>query len=487
MMNAKIITCWFVSLFVLTVLVVNITGCAEATAAIQPLAKSGVSKSTQPGSRHHKKQARHTGSTRVSQKSSKGSGDLWDRVAHGFQIPYSAQNPRIQSQINWFLQNQKYLNNTTERASPYMYLVYEQIQKRNLPMELVLLPVVESAYHPLAYSGAGASGLWQLMPGTARKFGVKHNAYYDGRRDIFASTSAALDYLIYLQNYFEGDWLLALAAYDSGEGTVQRAIQRNARLGKETDYWSLSLPGETRAYIPRILALADIIKHRDSYPVHLPRIDDEPYLGQVDAGGQIKLKDAADMAGIHLAELKRLNPGYKKTTTDPNGTHKLLLPVEKIDAFKEKLASPTVLAQASVEDDDHDDEPSAPVSAPKQQRLVHTIKSGESLSHIAKKHHVTVKQLQVWNKLAQNQTLKPGKKLVILKKPMAMAKNTGQKKKRIATKKSKAAAAHYVVRQGDTLEKIAKKSGVKLADLKKWNNVSNVKRLKPGQKLVLRG
>ena len=265
------------------------------------------------------------------------SNDLWDDLRSGFQLEHYENTPQVQAQINWFMHNQGYLYRTTVRAAPYMYYIYQQVKQRHLPTELVLLPVLESAYNPFASSNRGAAGLWQLERGTASAFGVKQDWWYDGRRDVLASTNAALDYLTYLQNFFGSNWYLALAAYDSGEGTVQEAMRRNIRNGYNTDFWSLPLPMETQSYVPRLLALAAIIENPQKYSIYLPSISDAPYLGQVDIGGHINLNQAANLAGISLSELIQLNPGYVHYITDPQGPHKLLLPFDKIQTFQENL------------------------------------------------------------------------------------------------------------------------------------------------------
>jgi membrane-bound lytic murein transglycosylase D len=387
-----------------------------------------------------------------------GNRDLWDRMRGNFQLPTAEDNPKVAEQVNWFMNHRQYLTRTTQRAAPYMYQVYQQVEARDLPAELVLLPVIESAYNPYAYSGAGAAGLWQLMPGTARHLGLKHNLWYDGRRDIFASTNAALNYLTYLEHYFNGNWLLAVAAYDAGEGTVQEAIRRNARLGRNTDFWSLPLPQETRSYVPRLLALAKIIRYPDRYPVALPAIDDEPYLGQVDVSSQIKLADAAKFAGISLNQLKQLNPGYKRPTTNPRGPSTLLLPISSLENFKQNLASRTQGANtdetSDTEDDDQvDDSPPPPVRHASSR---YTLQRGDSLSKVAHRYHVTVAALQRANPNVNAHALKPGKVLVIPTRAVAHS------------------SSGYKVRHGDTLSGIAKRFGISVARLKEWNHLTSV-------------
>ena len=308
-------------------------------------------------------------------------GDLWGKLGQGLKIPDAEKRPEVQEQIRWFIAHPSYLERTTERARPYLYTVYEEVKSRNLPTELVLLPINESAYYPFSYSSTGATGIWQLMPGTANDWGLKHNFWYDGRRDIFDSTNAALDYLTYLSNYFNGDWLLALAAYDTGEGNVQKAIARNLRDGLPTDFWSLRLSAETRSYVPRLLALATIIAHPDRYPVSLPTVDARAVVESVEVNHQIKLSDAAKLAGISVNQLKVLNPGLSSTATDPDST-KLLLPVDSIENFKANVSS---LAPAAVE------------SA--QNYSHYRVQPGDTLESIASHFNITVDALKQINNL----------------------------------------------------------------------------------------
>lgn len=275
-------------------------------------------------------------------------GNIWEKLAEGFKIDNPESHPEVQQQIRWFLSHPAYLERTTERARPYMYIVYNETKKRGLPTELVLLPINESGYYPFSYSTAGATGIWQLMPGTASNFGLKRDFWYDGRRDIFDSTNAALDYLTYLANYFNNDWLLAIAAYDTGEGNVQNAIDRNVREGLPTDFWSLKLPAETRAYVPRLLAIAAIIEHPDRYPVPLPSIDDKPVVAQVKLDKQMKITDVARLSGLSVNQVKVLNPGLSRFATDPSSGAKVMLPIDSIDNFQQGLQ--TAPATAVVEE-----------------------------------------------------------------------------------------------------------------------------------------
>lgn len=323
------------------------------------------------------------------------SGDLWNKLSQGLKIPDAEKQPEVQEQIRWFIDHPSYLERTTERARPYLYTVYQEVQSRNLPTELALLPINESAYYPFSSSSKGATGIWQLMPGMANDWGLKHTFWYDGRRDIFDSTNAALDYLTYLNNFFNGDWLLTIAAYDTGEGNVQKAIARNLREGLPTDFWSLRLSAETRSYVPRLLALAAIIAHPDRYPVSLPAIDAKPVVAPVAVDHQINLTDAAKLAGISVNELKVLNPGLRGTATDPEST-KLLVPIDSAENFKANVSS---LAPAETEQ-------------PTQNYSHYRVQSGDTLESIANHFGISVDSLRQANNLYTRHVI-PGTTLLI--------------------------------------------------------------------------
>lgn len=443
---------------------------------------------------------------------STSSGNLWDRMRSDFKFPTYEDQPAVQAQIRWFSRNQAYLNRTVSRAAPYMYYIFQEVQQRNLPGELVLLPVIESDYTPFARSSAGASGLWQLMPGTARGFGARQNFWFDGRRDIYASTNAALDYLTYLHNFFGGDWLLGIAAYNTGEGNVQNAIRHNAVRDQGTTFWSLPLATATRAYVPRLLALAAIIRNPAKYGITLPVISDKPYLGQVNLDAPMKLNQAAKLADMSLIEVKQLNPGYSRNTTDPTGPHQLTLPVNKISLFKERLANERLGVVANLAKEDNDDDNASPASddgddesavavSPVTKSTTHIVKRGETLNSIASHYKVKVSDLLRWNKV-KGKKLKPGSKLTIMPK---LAQTTTQadsrkaeqarqtaanqqtsKPKQQSTKTKRSTSMRYTVRSGDNLGKVAGKFGISIATLKRLNHLKG-NALKPGQQLIVSG
>ena len=204
--------------------------------------------------------------------------DLWMRMRKGFQLDLELKNPRIESQLNWYVKNPRYIERTFGRAQRYLHHIVQAIEEHGLPLELALLPVVESAFDPFAYSHGRASGLWQFIPGTGKMYGLHQNWWYDGRRDVLASTQAAIDYMSYLSRRFDGNWLYALASYNSGSGRVSKAIRNNKKRGKAVDFWSLKLPRETRAYVPKLIAIAKLVANPEKYNITLPHIPDDSYL-----------------------------------------------------------------------------------------------------------------------------------------------------------------------------------------------------------------
>lgn len=242
--------------------------------------------------RAHNYQARikHKPSPLLVKPAEQAPQDVWERMRQGFALQDSIDvNPRIEQQRLWFASNPTFIESAGERGSLYLHYIVERLEERDMPLELALLPAIESAYNPMAYSRASAAGMWQFMPATGRHFNLRQTNFYDGRRDVTASTNAALDYLTRLHDMFNGDWLLALAAYNAGEGTVSRAIERNERLGLPTDYWNLPLPQETRDYVPKLLALSQVVSTPEAYGVNLTPIANEPYFEAVAINDRLTL------------------------------------------------------------------------------------------------------------------------------------------------------------------------------------------------------
>ena len=343
----------------------------------------------------------------------------------------------------------------------------EEIDKRNMPAEIALLPVVESAFQPFAYSHGRAAGIWQFIPSTGRMFGLQQNWWYDGRRDIVASTKAALDYLQASHRRLNNDWLLALAAYNSGEGTVRRAIRKNQKKGKPTDFWHLDLPDETRAYVPKLLAISAIIADTLDYNIDLYPISNEPKVVEVAIDSQIDLALVAKLADMTLEDVYRLNPAYNRWATEPNKKRNLLIPIEKEASFRAQLAS-----------------------TPKSQRIQwkrHKVKSGETLSHIAKKYRTTVKLLKQVNNIHRH-TIREGKHLLIPLATQSLNKYSLTQQQRSSAKRSVNRPGQKViitVRNGDTFWDLSRKYKTSVRKLAKWNGMAPRDTLKPGSRLVL--
>lgn len=283
--------------------------------------------------------------SQLSRMAENNNTQIWNRISKNNAITKQAKqtkthnHPHIQKFITQFSSSEKKLHHISMQASPYLYYIVEQLEKRNMPTELALLPMIESNFKPQATSNKGAAGLWQFIPGTGRQYGLQQNAWYDARRDVKASTSAALDYLEYLHEEFDNDWMLALAAYNAGEGTVHRAIRRNQKAGKETHFWALKLPKETLAYVPKFLALSEVINNPKKHEVSLPELENKPYFAPVNVDKQLTFTQVAKLADIHLNEVKQLNAGYKKASLHPKKGHKeLLLPIENIQTFEHNLS-----------------------------------------------------------------------------------------------------------------------------------------------------
>lgn len=262
-------------------------------------------------------------------------GDVWKRMTVGFKFD-NKWDPRIDAQRSWFISRQPYIDRLSARASRYLYYTVKEAERRGLPTELALLPVIESSYDPAATSSAAAAGMWQFIPSTGRIYGLRQNGLYDGRRDVVESTRAAYEFLGSLYNQF-GSWELALAAYNAGPGRVQQAINRNAAAGLPTDYWSLKLPQETMNYVPRFLAVAQIIKNPQNYGVSLPPIANRPHFKEIPVPAGTQLNEIASIVGLSRAELYQLNPGHRGDFVDASSPMRILIPVDTNLSAEAKL------------------------------------------------------------------------------------------------------------------------------------------------------
>ena len=275
--------------------------------------------------------------TRVDLDDSTASQDLWSRIRKGFVLP-DLESELVTEHRRWYTSRPDYVQRMTDRGSRYLFHVVEEIERRGMPMELALLPFIESAFNPQAMSSARASGMWQFMPATGKDFRLKQNLFRDDRRDVLASTRAALDYLQRLNRMF-GDWQLALAAYNWGEGNVQRAIARNQRQGLPTDYLSLSMPAETRHYVPKLYAVRQIVAQPEAYNLTLTPVDNHPYFVSVPIQRDMDVNLAARLAGLPIEEFKALNPSLNKPVILAAGTPQLLLPYDNASLFVHNLKS----------------------------------------------------------------------------------------------------------------------------------------------------
>lgn len=396
-------------------------------------------------------------------------GNLWERTRSGFKLDLTLDNERIAAQRNWYSQHQSHLDRVTLRAARYLHYTVSEAEQRGIPTELALLPVIESSYNPFAYSHASAAGMWQFIPGTGKIFGLKQNWWFDGRRDVIESTRAAYDFLTQLHSKF-GSWELALAAYNAGPGAVQRSINRNLAEGLPADFWSLRLPSETMSYVPRFLAMAQLIKSPESFGVSLRPIMDQPYFRVVDTNGQIDLESAASLAGVSLKELYQLNPGFNRWATDPEGPHRLLIPASLPTDFAQQISALPAPERVAVEN--------------------YTVKKGDTLFKVAKRFGTTPAELKRLNKLKSNQ-LKNGSTLVVSQTRNGSAEYARVQAelfgKSLSTASNKKVVSRYKVRRGDTLSSVARKHGVSTKQLAKLNGLRVKSHLKQGQVLKVNG
>ena len=377
--------------------------------------------------------------------------DIWDRVRTGFAIP-NIDTPLVAQQQAWYLSHAEYLRRAVDRSSLYLYHVVEELNKRGMPTELALLPFVESAYNPMAYSRAHASGMWQFVPGTGRDYNLKQDWWRDERRDVIASTDAALTYL---QTIYEmhGDWHLALASYNWGEGSVKRAIERNQAAGLPTDYLSLPMPDETRNYVPKLQALKNIIANPEAFGVTLPKIDNEPYFVTVERTRDIDVRTAARLANMTLEDFRALNPSFNRPVIRASSGTPLLVPAASESEFRNGLRSEAPLATWQA----------------------HTVARRESVESIAARYGMTAAALREVNGLGAKGRVRPGQGLLVQKK------GPGDVNLRFASFVPPEASAFapiggpllstYQVRRGDTIASIARKLGVSANDLRAANRL----------------
>jgi len=470
--------------------------------------------------------------------------DLWARIRVGFSLP-ELDTHLVAENEQWYAERPEYVARMLERSKRYLFYIVEEVEKRGMPTEIALLPMIESAFNPQAYSRAKAAGMWQFIPSTGRTFGLQQNWWVDERRDVLAATDAALDYLQKLHGMF-GDWHLALAAYNWGEGSVSRAIARNRAQGLPTDYLSLRMPTETAHYVPRLLAVKHLLERPQDFSARLGVLPNSPYFAQITITQHIDVALAARLAEIPLQEFLSLNPHYNRPIINAKEATALLLPVDKAEVFSRNLEGhkkplvswrpyqgkggerldaiakrhgistarlkevngigaksrrltrsqmllvPGAASEASL-DRTRFAEIAAEADTPTGERS-HAVRRGDTLAGVAKKHGVSVAQIKAWNQLKSN-TLTPNQKLVVGRpaaasriadsgKPASLRTAQAQKPAQ-KTGKNTPKQTRYTVRRGDTLYGIAQRFDVELDDLRRWNRLSAKSRLQPGDKVTI--
>jgi len=466
--------------------------------------------------------------------------DLFARLRGGFQLS-DVDQPAVANQVNWFANHPDFLERTWGRASLWMYYIVGQLEQRKMPSELALLPVIESAFEPYAYSRARAAGLWQFISDTGRRFGLKQDYWYDGRRDPIEATRAALDYLQELHNEFNGDWLLAVAAYNCGELAVERAIERNQRAGKPTDFWHLKLPHETRGYVPELLAMRRLVSRPERYGLEFSPIPNEPYFVTIQTGGQIDLQVVAEIAGVTVDDLYELNPAFHRWATDPGGPYYLLVPADAAEGLQQAVLQLTPeqrmrVAHYTVKNGDtiasiashfstkpdvirelNDLDatelpvidtalrvPNPNIQLPEKAaraalladappgRLrrhggkphIHVVRRGDTLYALAQRMGTDPQTLAQINGLNPGDRLRAGQRLRVGPSSVADASPRAASGNALSASAASSRRMTYVVRRGDTLYGIARLLQVTVNDLAGWNGMSGIHSLKPGQTLI---
>ena len=391
--------------------------------------------------------------------------DLWERIRRGFAMPDLAVD-QVQDRERWYADRPDYIQRMTARSSKYLYHIVEELEQRNMPTELALLPFIESAFNPQAVSSARASGMWQFMPRTGKHFDLKQNAFRDDRRDVLASTRAALDYLQRLHGMF-GDWHLALAAYNWGEGNVGKALARNKRLGEPLSYTDLRMPAETRMYVPKLQAMKNLVANPDGLGVTLPPIPNHPYFQSVPLPRDADVAVIAKLADVSMDDFKALNPSAHRPVMLASGTPHILLPWDNAEIFQRNLES-------------HDGQLASWTAwvAPKNMKV----------ADAAKRVGMSEEELRTVNKIPPRMLIKAGSALLV-PRSISHQKDVSEK---LADNGQLNLAPEQVLRKqvvkarkGDTMASVAKRYKVSVDQLADWNKLALNSSLKPGQKVML--
>lgn len=458
--------------------------------------------------------------------------DVWQRIRGGFRFA-DTQNPLTAVHESWYASRPGYVKRMVERSRRYLFHIATEVERRSMPMEIALLPMIESGFNPKAYSPSAASGIWQFIPSTGRHYGLKQDRWYDGRRDITAATNAALDYLGKLYLDF-GDWSLALAAYNCGEGCVSRAIQKNLQQGLPTDYASLPLPTETRHYVPKLLAIKNLVLDPQRFGVAIDVLPNQPYFAQVAVRSGMDVHAAARLAGVGMDEFTALNPAFQRNLIRSDTPINILVPVDKTDRFEHNLKNGTwdtwkpytakkgerVDAIARRFDTTmtrlkehnsfnvkrgklvHSQTILIPTKgrgavADKTDRLetnpaagsnLHTVVAGETLYSIARRYRISVSVLTLANPEIKR-AVHAGQELVLPLDTEASSAPEPMLRKVAFTSKNRSGEHRrtYTIKRGDTLSSIARHFDVGVSELKSWNKtLQKSSSIKPGKRIVLR-
>ena len=395
--------------------------------------------------------------------------DLWDRIRRGYAIP-DLNNPLVATHTTWYSARPEYIQRISQRASRYLFHVVQELEKRQMPTEIALLPFIESAFNPQAFSSAKAAGMWQFIPSTGRDYNLKQNAFRDERRDVLASTNAALTYLQRLYNMF-GDWQLALAAYNWGEGSVSRAIAKAEAAGRPTDFNSLSafMPSETRNYYPKLQAVKNIIGSPAQFGIKLPIVENQPYFVSIKKTRDIDVKLAAQLAELPMDEFKALNPQFNRPVITGSPNTQILLPQSNAEKFKENLSNWTKALSSWT---------------------AHKVTvARERIENIAQRFKTTPEVIREANAIPPNMHPKAGSTVLVPKPPGEKDKDIGQDvadNAMLAVEPDEPPRKKISVKVGkrDNIDSIARKYKVKVAEIRHWNDLKNDK-LTPGQSLKL--
>ena len=454
--------------------------------------------------------------------------NVWAKLVSEFSLPNCGDHEESLVWARWYAEHDAYMARVMKRAQPWIYYIARELESRGMPGELALLPVVESAYDPFAYSSGRALGTWQFIAGTGKQYGLRQDWWYDGRRDVWSSTQAALDYLEHLGKKFDGDWLLALAGYNSGEYRVEREIRKNLKKGKPGDFWSIRLPRETKGYVPKLLGLSCLFRSPESYGIELPKAANQPVIAAVEMESQSDLVLISQMSEVSIDVLFGLNPGFSRWATSPKGPWRIILPIEAAEKLQLRLDSDPTRAlmkwdQVLVENGDTLSALAArhhvPVSVLRStnnlnsdvirvgqklrlprdeqllvdplyvaaanelqklqsgliasERITHKVRPGESLSVIARRYKVSVRELQAWNNISDPRKLRAGRSLTLFQSPAPKAA------------KARSGSIKHTVRRGDSLWSIARHYNVRVKDLLRWNDLSRNTVIQPGQSIKI--